>query len=145
MERRLACECDMGAARATILSTNYSDPERCLRCALRRERLCPYTGDVLRSDVAAPVEPLPHAVAASDELRRSPRSIPRPLSRIHGNLNNSQSVVLSREGYRLLFACPNYMTFIRSCFATRTILFVGFSFSDANINELRSEARALVH
>ncbi len=68
-----------------------------------------------------------------------------PVVQIHGNLETPRSVVLSREGYRrLLYACPNYPTFIKSCLATRVVLYVGFSFSDAYINELRSEIVGLL-
>ena len=85
-----------------------------------------------------------HAVAASNEQGLQYVPVSWPVVQIHGNLENPQSVVLSREGYRrLLFACPNYMTFIRSCFSARSILFVGCSFSDAYINELRSEIVSL--
>ena len=69
----------------------------------------------------------------------------RPVVQIHGNLAASQSVVLTREGYRrLLFNCPNYNAFIKSALATKTVLYLGFSFSDAYLNELQSEVASLV-
>ena len=69
----------------------------------------------------------------------------RPVVQIHGNLEASQSVVLTRESYRrLLFNCPNYVTFIKSVLATKTVLFLGFSFTDAYLNELMSEVASLV-
>lgn len=40
---------------------------------------------------------------------------------------------------RLLHATPAYRAFLRTLFATRNVLFLGFSFTDAYINELRSE------
>ena len=140
MERRLEILRELPCK--AILSTNYNPLLRGVTPF--DERALSVYRSVLRSDVEVIAGDHPHAVAASDEHGLHYVSIPRPVVQIHGNLNNSQSVVLSREGYRrLLFACPNYMTFIRSCFATRTILFVGFSFSDAYINELRSEVASL--
>lgn len=70
---------------------------------------------------------------------------PTPILKLHGDLRHPHSVVLSRRSYRqLLYGQPNYQAFLRALFAQRTILFLGFSFTDAYLNELRSEALALL-
>lgn len=38
-----------------------------------------------------------------------------------------------------LYAEPGYLNVLRSLFLTKTILFLGFSFTDEYLNELRSE------
>ena len=70
----------------------------------------------------------------------------RPIVKIHGDLSSTDRkvsddpLVFSKLGYRkLLFEVPNYQAVVRSLLATRTILFLGFSFSDAYLNLLRSE------
>jgi len=75
----------------------------------------------------------------------------RPVVKIHGDITshgqndaNDDPLVFSRVGYRrLLFEVPNYQAVLRSLLATRTILFIGFSFSDAYINLLRSETLSM--
>lgn len=65
--------------------------------------------------------------------------------KLHGDVRVPQSVVLSRRDYRRkLHLDPGYQTFLRALFAQRTIFFLGFSFTDAYLNELRSEALALI-
>lgn len=73
-----------------------------------------------------------------------------PTIKLHGQLANdgrpSTSVVLSRSGYRrLLFENSGYSNFLRSIMATRTILFMGFSFSDTYLNLIRSEVLSFLH
>ncbi len=69
--------------------------------------------------------------------------------KLHGDANGSAQenpVVLSRSDYRRrLYQDGRYSNFLRSVFATRTLLFLGVSFTDAYLNELRSEVLALVH
>jgi hypothetical protein len=75
----------------------------------------------------------------------------RPVVKIHGDIasfvkNNAKDdpLVFSRSGYRrLLFEVPNYQAVVRALLATRTILFIGFSFSDAYLNLLRSETLSM--
>ncbi len=51
-----------------------------------------------------------------------------------------KSVVFTRQGYRsLLYHIPEYVTFLRCLMASTTILYLGFSFTDAYLNEIRSE------
>jgi len=69
--------------------------------------------------------------------------------KLHGDLSpraaRQDEVVLTRRDYRRrLYEDPAYQTFLRSVMATRTVLYMGFSFEDAYLNELRSEILALV-
>jgi len=68
-----------------------------------------------------------------------------PTIKLHGDLNRPESIVLSRVDYRRrLYANAAYMGFLRAVLAQRTVLYLGFSFADAYLNELRSEALALL-
>ena len=53
-------------------------------------------------------------------------------------------VFTQRDSRERLYSSPAYMTFLRSLFATRTVLFMGVSFTDAYLNELRSEVLAML-
>ena len=68
--------------------------------------------------------------------------------KLHGDLSQSQpdeTVVLTRRDYRRrLYEDPAYETFLRAVMATTTVLYLGFSFEDAYLNELRSEILALL-
>lgn len=69
----------------------------------------------------------------------------RPLLKLHGDLNEPETVVLTRRDYRrLLYANSAYTTFLRSVMSTNTVLYLGFSFTDAYLNELRSEILSLL-
>lgn len=67
---------------------------------------------------------------------------------IHGDLNQAdaeQQLVLTRRDYRRrLYQDPGYQTFLRTILSTRTVLYLGFSFTDAYLNELRSEVLSLL-
>lgn len=71
-----------------------------------------------------------------------------PAVALHGQVGASadgtgSSIVLARREYRrLLYGDTAYLQFLRTLFATRTILYLGFSFTDAYLNELRSEVLA---
>jgi len=69
-----------------------------------------------------------------------------PVLKLHGDVMAEQGdLVFSRREYReRLYRSPGYLTFLRSVFATRTVLYLGFSFTDAYLNELRSEILALL-
>lgn len=59
---------------------------------------------------------------------------------LHGQLECSESLVLTRSQYRRrLYGNPAYLTMLRSLLATSTVLFLGYSLTDAYLNELRSE------
>lgn len=66
---------------------------------------------------------------------------------LHGSLREapgSERIVFTREDYRRrLYGDPAYATFLRSIFSTSTVLYLGFSFEDAYLNELRSEVLSL--
>jgi CheY-like chemotaxis protein len=68
--------------------------------------------------------------------------------KLHGDLGGSSdedSVVITRRDYRQhLYADSAYGTFLRGILATSTVLYLGFSFEDAYLNELRSELLSLV-
>ena len=70
--------------------------------------------------------------------------------KLHGDIDKIGSVengeiILSRTDYRrLLFEDSRYTNFLKALLATRTVLFLGFSFSDAYLNLIRSEILALL-
>ena len=68
-----------------------------------------------------------------------------PVVKLHGCVEDPRfHLVCTREGYRqLLHSSPHYSTFIRTLLATHTVLYLGFSFTDSYLNELRSEIMAL--
>jgi CheY-like chemotaxis protein len=61
--------------------------------------------------------------------------------KLHGDLEwDKNPLVLSTRDYRKrLYETPGYRSFLRTLFTTKTILFMGFSFTDAYINEIRGE------
>lgn len=67
---------------------------------------------------------------------------------IHGDLTQTDAerqLVLTRRDYRRrLYQDPGYQTFLRTILSTRTVLYLGFSFTDAYLNELRSEVLSLL-
>eukprot|EP00906_Rhabdomonas_costata_P018920 RCo027556 len=63
-----------------------------------------------------------------------------PVLQIHGSVNMTSTIVLSREGYRrLLNSAPYYQDFLKSLVLSRTILYLGYSFTDDYLNEIRSD------
>jgi CheY-like chemotaxis protein len=66
--------------------------------------------------------------------------------KLHGDLSQSRDrVVLTRRDYRRrLYQDAGYQVFLRSILATRTVLYLGFSFTDAYLSELRSEVLSLL-
>lgn len=68
-----------------------------------------------------------------------------PILKLHGDLRGDRGITLSRRGYRTrLYSEPGYLNVLRTVFMTKTLLFIGFSFNDAYLNELRSEALAYI-
>lgn len=64
----------------------------------------------------------------------------RPLLKLHGDLDKPESIVLTRRDYRkLLYENAHYLNFLRAYLLGYTVLYLGFSFTDAYLNELRSE------
>ena len=77
------------------------------------------------------------------------RGVPKgaDVVKLHGDVARKADaqIVFSRQDYRkLLHGNPAYLTFLRSVFATRTVFYFGFSFTDAYLDELRSEILALL-
>ena len=68
-----------------------------------------------------------------------------PIINLHGRVNGDQygqyeEIVLSKSAYRrLLFERSDYENFLKALLATRTVLFLGYSFSDSYLNLLRTE------
>jgi hypothetical protein len=63
---------------------------------------------------------------------------------VHGAVGTDQLVFARRDYRELLFRNPGYLTFLRALFATKTVLFMGFSFRDAYVDLLRAELMALI-
>jgi hypothetical protein len=72
-----------------------------------------------------------------------------PIIKLHGEANgdpDNGAIVLGRTDYRRrIYGEHGYTSFIRAAFASYTVLFLGVSFTDAYLNELRSEALQLLH
>lgn len=65
--------------------------------------------------------------------------------KLHGDAATSSEIVFTQRDYRRrLYTSPAYGTFLRSIMSTTTVLYLGFSFGDAYLNELRSEILALL-
>lgn len=68
-----------------------------------------------------------------------------PVLKLHGDVGSPETIVITRRDYRrLLYASPGYQVFVRALLANHPVLYLGFSFTDAYINEIRSEILALV-
>jgi hypothetical protein len=71
-----------------------------------------------------------------------------PVVKLHGDANGNPHLaplVFARRDYRrLLHESPHHTNFLRALFATHTVLFLGVSFTDAYLNELRSEVLSLI-
>jgi hypothetical protein len=73
-------------------------------------------------------------------LEHAQLEAPAPVVKLHGDMARAESVVLSRLDYRRrLYGDATYLGFLRSLFLENTVLYLGFSFTDAYINQLRSE------
>lgn len=118
-----------------IVTTNF-DPllpgmppsAQAYRRLLRGRRASPWREAIAR--VALNLEPGSAAAPDTDSL----------VVQLHGRLDDADSLVLTRAQYRKrLYADPAYLTVLRSLLATSTVLFLGYSLTDAYLNELRSE------
>lgn len=79
-------------------------------------------------------------------LRDEGRASRPPVIKLHGDLDGDAPLVFSRKDYRdLVYGDGKYTNFIRAAFARYTVLFLGVSFTDAYLNELRSEVLNLLH
>jgi hypothetical protein len=67
--------------------------------------------------------------------------------KLHGDVEDPERnpLVFSRSDYReRVYGTRGYGQFLRALVATRTILFVGVSFTDAYLNEIRSEVLSVI-
>jgi hypothetical protein len=71
-----------------------------------------------------------------------------PTIKLHGSLlakEGTEQIVFTREDYRRrLYRDAAYVNFLRMIFSTSTLLYLGVSFEDAYLNELRSEVLSLL-
>jgi PAS domain-containing protein len=68
-----------------------------------------------------------------------------PVVKLHGDLARREEVVFSRTDYRRrLYDNPYYLGLLRSILLQNTVLYLGFSFTDPYLNELRSETLAML-
>ncbi|HEV2914109.1 MAG TPA: tetratricopeptide repeat protein [Pyrinomonadaceae bacterium] len=106
-----------------IVTTNY---DRVLKWA------CPQQDDLTTWDIESPVE-------QAEIFREGTR---RPtVWHLHGQIGNAANLILTRDGYNLLYpeakqeaVKPKYeaaLTALRFLLASHTFLFIGFSFDDA--------------
>ncbi len=80
-----------------------------------------------------------------DQRFWNPERSRQTIVNLHGSTATGNDIVFTREDYRRrLYANPGYVTFLRSVMATTTVLYLGFSFTDAYLDELRSEILALL-
>lgn len=66
--------------------------------------------------------------------------------KLHGDVDDDDvdALVFSKRDYRKrLYQSASYTSFLRSMMARFTVLYLGFSFTDAYVNELRSEVLSL--
>ncbi|HEU4714253.1 MAG TPA: SIR2 family protein [Pyrinomonadaceae bacterium] len=107
-----------------VITTNY---DNVLKWA------CPY--DHLQSwDIQSPVE---QAFLLRGEMKRL------VIWHLHGHVENASRLILSRDGYQLLYPDSNHserkahyaaaLTTLRHQFAARSLLFVGFSLDDEHL------------
>jgi hypothetical protein len=84
----------------------------------------------------------------SSEIWRSRGRALSPIVKLHGDANGDPEtapVVFARSDYRrLLYGTSHHTEFLCALFATHTVLFLGVSFTDAYLNELRSAVLSLI-
>jgi hypothetical protein len=64
--------------------------------------------------------------------------------KLHGDIEQGDFVFSRRDYRRRLYETPSYMTFLRAVFSTRTVVYMGFSFTDEYLNEVRSEVLSML-
>jgi CheY-like chemotaxis protein len=95
---------------------------------------------LLRSPRPSPWREALIRVALSEQLVDDLPSGRDTIVQLHGRVDQPDSLVLTRSQYRRrLYADSAYLTVLRSLLATSTVLFLGYSLTDAYLNELRSE------
>lgn len=95
--------------------------------------------ELLRQGWSGPWDPRYWPARSGEEVKTGP-----PVYQLHGDLGQDK-VIFARRDYRdQVFGQPGYLTTLKSIFATHTVLFMGFSFSDAYLDFLRGELLHLV-
>jgi hypothetical protein len=98
------------------------------RSLLRDSRPSPWRSAVLQT-----------ALTGTGEDSFWPEDVPL-IVQLHGQIETPASLVLTRSQYRRhLYANRAYLTVLKSLLATSRVLFLGYSLTDAYLNELRSE------
>ena len=101
---------------------------------------------------------LPSAVKIRSEILRSTNANFReqfhvcnsqsehtPVLQLHGSTDDPDSMVCTRKGYRsLLHGNESYLNFIRAIMTRYTLLYIGFSFSDYYLNDMRSSVLTML-
>lgn len=74
-------------------------------------------------------------IGAAQRHMQSSRPQDRPVVlKIHGTIDEPDSIVLSERDYRdLIYRQPGYRLFLSAIFMTQTVLMLGFSFSDREV------------
>ena len=131
----------LGIPFRAIVTTNFDlllpgqpPSGRAFRSLLRNPRPSPWREAAIR--IALRRESVNDAPAADD----LPPKADTPVVQLHGNVGDPTSLVMTRSQYRRrLYADRAYLTVLRSLLATSRVLFLGYSLTDAYLNELRSE------
>lgn len=129
-------DCIMGTPFCGIVTTNYDNvfpgvPAVCPTAKPLMRRMLRYSPNIWQN--------LAHAASSGQA------PIP-PTLQLHGSVNHiGTGLVLSRQGYRrLLNGCDYYQRFVSSLMAAKTILYVGFSFTDHYINDIRRDVVSML-
>lgn len=99
-----------------------------------------------RKDVKTAFSCDPNIKSKGAGLEDADPTFPWPVIKIHGCIRHPKSMVWTKSGYRkLINEVPGYMNFLRTLLATSTVLYIGFSFSDGYLNELRGEVLSMLY
>jgi hypothetical protein len=80
----------------------------------------------------------------ADEALRSIKSERDTIFKIHGDITDQESIVLTRKHYeRVIHQDPKLQSVLHSVFTSRTVLFIGFSLADPNLALLLSSLKAI--
>jgi hypothetical protein len=97
--------------------------------------------DALLSQAFAPT--LEHATWADDaKMEQLLHSAAPHIMFAHGTLQRTETIVLTPEHYRQCLRHPAYRTYLKVIFTHYTVLFLGFGFSDRDVNWLLEDLRA---
>ena len=87
-----------------------------------------------------------HGSSENTDSKTTDSRMPWPVVKIHGCVESPATMVWTRTGYRALInEVPGYIHFLRTLLATSTVLYIGFSFSDGYLNEVRGEVLSMLY